>query len=112
LENRASLFRAARLGSAVFVGPHSALLNDKYPRAQTVSGKLQTEADWEVNGVIVGDGASTGGGCTVVPGVRIGVHAMIGAGSVVTGDVPLWAFVGSPARLVARACECEHPSQR
>jgi len=65
LENRVSLFRGARLGSGVFVGPHSCLLNDKRPRSLTPDGQLKDLADWIVSGVTVGDGASIGGGCTV-----------------------------------------------
>jgi acetyltransferase-like isoleucine patch superfamily enzyme len=107
LENRVSLFRGARLGSGVFVGPHSCLLNDKRPRSLTPDGQLKDLADWIVSGVTVGDGASIGGGCTVLPGVTIGRYALVGAGSVVTRDVPDHGLVyGNPARLVGYACEC------
>ncbi len=107
LENRVSLFRGARLGSGVFVGPHSCLLNDKRPRSLTPDGHLKDLADWIVSGVTVGDGASIGGGCTVLPGVTIGRYALVGAGSVVTRDVPDHGLVyGNPARLVGYACEC------
>ena len=107
LENRVSLFRGARLGSGVFVGPHSCLLNDKRPRATTPGGGLKREADWIVSGVTVAEGASIGGGCTVLPGVHIGRFAMVGAGAVVTRDVPDHGLVvGNPARLVGFVCEC------
>jgi acetyltransferase-like isoleucine patch superfamily enzyme len=107
LENRVSVFRGARLGSGVFVGPHSCLLNDRYPRAVTPDGRLKGEADWTVSGVTVEDGASIGGGCTVLPGIRIGRHALVGAGSVVTRDVPAQALViGNPARLAGYVCPC------
>lgn len=107
LENRVSVFRGARLGSDVFVGPHSCLLNDKRPRSVNPDGTLKGLDDWTVSGVTVGDGASIGGGCTVLPGVTIGRHALVGAGSVVTRDVPAHGLVfGNPARLVGYVCEC------
>jgi len=107
LENRVSLFRGARVGSGVFVGPHSCLLNDKVPRAVTREGCLKGVDDWQVAGVTVEDGASIGGGCTVLPGVTIGRFAFVGAGSVVTRDVPAFGLVmGNPARLSGYVCEC------
>jgi acetyltransferase-like isoleucine patch superfamily enzyme len=107
LENRVSVFRGAHLDSGVFVGPHSCLLNDKRPRATTPTGDLKREDDWTVSGVTVAEGASIGGGCTVLPGVSIGRFAMVGAGAVVTKDVPDHGLViGNPARLVGHVCEC------
>jgi UDP-2-acetamido-3-amino-2,3-dideoxy-glucuronate N-acetyltransferase len=107
LENRVSVFKGARLGDGVFVGPHSILLNDKRPRAITPEGALKREDDWSVSGVTVLDGASIGGGCTVLPGVTIGRFALVGAGAVVTRDVPEHGLVvGNPARLVGYVCEC------
>jgi len=107
LHTRVSVFKGSRIGSGVFIGPHSCLLNDKQPRATTSDGRLKTEADWVVSGVVVDDGASIGGGCTVLPGVTIGRFAMVGAGAVVTRDVPDHGLVlGNPARLVAYLCEC------
>jgi acetyltransferase-like isoleucine patch superfamily enzyme len=107
LENHVSVFRGARLDSGVFVGPHSCLLNDKRPRATTPTGELKREEDWTVSGVRVAEGAAIGGGCTVLPGVSIGRFAMVGAGAVVTKDVPDYGLVvGNPARLVGYVCEC------
>jgi len=107
LENRVSVFRGSHLDSGVFVGPHSCLLNDKRPRATTLAGELKREEDWTVSGVTVAEGASIGGGCTVLPGVSIGRFAMVGAGAVVTKDVPDHGLVvGNPARLVGYMCEC------
>jgi acetyltransferase-like isoleucine patch superfamily enzyme len=107
LETRVSLFRGARLGSGVFVGPHSCLLNDKVPRATTPEGRLKDVDDWTASGVIVQDGASIGGGCVILPGVTIGRFALVGAGSVVTRDVPAHGLViGNPARLSGYVCEC------
>jgi len=107
LENFVSVFKGSRLESGVFVGPHSCLLNDKRPRAITPAGSLKQDEDWVVSGVVVGEGASVGGGCTVLPGVAIGRYAMVGAGAVVTRDVPDHGLVvGNPARLVGYVCEC------
>lgn len=107
LENRVSLFRGSRVASGVFIGPHSCLLNDKRPRAVTPDGTLKQAANWTVSGVTVSEGAAIGGGCTVLPGVRVGRFAMVGAGAVVTRDVPDYGLVaGNPARLVGYVCEC------
>jgi UDP-2-acetamido-3-amino-2,3-dideoxy-glucuronate N-acetyltransferase len=107
LENRVSVFRGAEIGNGVFIGPHTCLLNDKRPRAVTPDGALKTESDWTVSGVYIADGAAIGGGCTILPGVRIGRYAMVGAGSVLTrdaGDHEL--IVGNPGRRIGYVCEC------
>jgi acetyltransferase-like isoleucine patch superfamily enzyme len=107
LENRVSVFKGARLESGVFIGPHSCLLNDKRPRATLPGGAIKADTDWESTGVVVEEGAAVGGGCTVLPGVTIGKHAMVGAGSVVTRDVPAHSLVmGNPAREVGKVCVC------
>jgi acetyltransferase-like isoleucine patch superfamily enzyme len=87
----------------VFVGHNVTFINDKYPRAAS-NGRLQTEADWRVEGTIVKRGASIGSGVTILSNVTIGENAIIGAGSVVTRDVPANAiYAGNPARLM-RGC--------
>ena len=107
LENRVSVFRGARISDGVFIGPHSCLLNDKRPRAINPDGSLKGLEDWIASGVTVGEGAAIGGGCTLLPGITIGRFAMVGAGSVVTRDVPDYGLVlGNPARLVGHVCEC------
>jgi dTDP-4-amino-4,6-dideoxygalactose transaminase/acetyltransferase-like isoleucine patch superfamily enzyme len=86
----------------VFVGHNVSFINDKYPRA-TVKGHLQNEADWECIPTLVKQGASIGTSATILCGVTIGEHAIVGAGSVVTRDVPAGAVVaGVPARVVRR----------
>ena len=88
----------------VFIGHNVSFINDKYPRATAGSGQLQTEADWKVVETRVKRGASIGTSATILCGVTIGENAIIGAGSVVTKDVPDNAIVaGVPARIVNKA---------
>jgi acetyltransferase-like isoleucine patch superfamily enzyme len=88
------------LEDEVFVGHNVVFTNDRYPRA-TAGGKLQTEADWVCIPTLVKRGASIGSGAVLLCGITIGENAMIGAGSVVTRDVPAGATVaGNPARIV------------
>ena len=85
----------------VFVGHGVTFINDTYPRATTPNGALQTEKDWKVEPTLVRTGASIGSGATILANLTIGEHALIGAGSVVTRDVPANAIVaGNPARLL------------
>jgi acetyltransferase-like isoleucine patch superfamily enzyme len=84
----------------VFVGHSVTFINDSYPRA-TAGGQLQTEADWKVETTVVKKGASIGSGSTILSRVTIGENAIVGAGSVVTKDVPANAIVaGNPARVL------------
>jgi acetyltransferase-like isoleucine patch superfamily enzyme len=86
---------------AVFIGHSVTFINDMYPRATAASGALQTEADWKVDKTVVKKGASIGSGCTILANVTIGEGAIIGAGSVVTKDVPPNAIVaGNPAKFL------------
>ena len=83
----------------VFVGHSVAFINDIYPRA-TAGGQLQTEADWKVEKTLVKKGASIGSGSTILANVTIGENAIVGAGSVVTRDVPTNSIAyGNPARV-------------
>lgn len=85
----------------VFIGHGVTFINDSYPRATTLDGQLQTEKDWKVERTLVKNGASIGSGSTVLSKVVIGENAIIGAGSVVTKDVPANAIVaGNPAKLL------------
>jgi UDP-2-acetamido-3-amino-2,3-dideoxy-glucuronate N-acetyltransferase len=90
-----------KIEDEVFIGHGVIFINDKYPRATTVGGLLQTEDDWEVIETTVKRGASIGSGATILCGVTIGEHAKVGAGAVVTQDVPAGATVaGVPARVL------------
>ncbi|PYN24428.1 MAG: N-acetyltransferase [Candidatus Rokuibacteriota bacterium] len=85
----------------VFVGHGVTFINDSYPRATAANGALQTEKDWKVEPTLVRTGASIGSGATILANITIGENALIGAGSVVTRDVPANAIVaGNSARLL------------
>lgn len=86
---------------SVFIGHSVTFVNDSYPRATVSDGQLQTEKDWKVETTLVRTGASVGSGTTVLSKVVIGQNAIVGAGSVVTKDVPANAIVaGNPARVL------------
>ncbi|HAK95861.1 MAG TPA: N-acetyltransferase [Planctomycetes bacterium] len=85
----------------VFVGHNVTFINDLYPRATNADGSMQTDKDWECRPTLVRRGASIGSSVTLLCGVTVGENAMIGAGSVVTKDVPAGAVVaGNPARVI------------
>lgn len=85
----------------VFVGHGVTFTNDIYPRATAAGGQLQTESDWKVEPTVVRQGASIGSGATLLCNISIGENAIVGAGSVVTRDVPSNAIVaGNPARVL------------
>jgi len=87
--------------SEVFIGHGVTFINDRYPRATGMSGQPQTETDWSVQSTLVKRGASIGSGATLLSGVTVGEKAIVGAGSVVTKDVPAGTIVaGSPARVL------------
>lgn len=90
----------------VFIGHNVSFINDRYPRATSDAGALQTEADWQVVKTVVKRGASIGTSCTILCGVTIGEFAIVGAGSVVTRDVsPRTIVAGNPARLLRKVEE-------
>jgi acetyltransferase-like isoleucine patch superfamily enzyme len=85
----------------VFIGHGVTFTNDTYPRAIAMDGSLQTETDWKVEPTVIRKGASVGSGATILCNVSIGENAIVGAGSVVTKDVPPNAIVaGNPARIL------------
>jgi acetyltransferase-like isoleucine patch superfamily enzyme len=85
--------------SGVFVGHGVTFINDRYPRAISGIGQLKTESDWDCQKTVVKQGAAIGSGATLLGGITIGENAMVGAGSVVTTDVPANAIVaGNPAK--------------
>jgi acetyltransferase-like isoleucine patch superfamily enzyme len=85
----------------VFIGHSVTFINDSYPRATSGDGRLQTEEDWKVEKTVVKKGASIGSGSTILSNVVIGEKAIVGAGSIVTKDVPANAIVaGNPAKVL------------
>ncbi len=96
----------------VFVGHNVTFINDKYPRSTNSNGGLQTEEDWKVEPTIVKRGASIGSGATILCNVTIGENAIVGAGSVVTKDVPPNTIVaGNPARIFRTIESLPEPEQ-
>ena len=90
--------------SGVFVGHGVTFINDRHPRAVNADGTPQTEADWQCQSTVVKQGASIGSGSTLLGGITIGENALVGAGSVVTKDVPPGATVaGNPARILKKS---------
>jgi UDP-2-acetamido-3-amino-2,3-dideoxy-glucuronate N-acetyltransferase len=107
IQNHTSIFEGVTLEDGVFVGPHVCFTNDMFPRAITPDGRLKSADDWEVTPTVVRYGASIGAGSVIICGVTIGTFALIGAGSVVTKDVPAHGLVfGNPARLHGYVCRC------
>lgn len=92
----------------VFIGHGVTFINDSFPRATTADGMMQTEKDWKVETTLVKKGASIGSGATILSKVTIGENAIVGAGSVVTKDVPPNSIVaGTPARLLRSVPDTE-----
>jgi len=92
--------------SEVFVGHGVTFINDRYPRATSALGELQTDADWYCQTTVVKRGASIGSGATLLGGITVGENAIVGAGSVVTKDVPPNTTVaGNPARVLKSAAK-------
>lgn len=107
VQNGALLYEGLELEDGVFVGPQVCFTNDLLPRAVNPDLSLKTESDWELGRTLVREGASVGAASVVVTGVTIGRWALVGAGSVVTHDVPDHALVfGQPARLRGWVCDC------
>jgi acetyltransferase-like isoleucine patch superfamily enzyme len=107
IQNYVSVYHGVTLEDGVFCGPHCVFTNDKSPRAINPDGSLKSGADWVVSQTLVKQGASIGANATIVCGITIGRWAMIGAGAVVTKDVPDHGLVlGNPARLRAFVCSC------
>lgn len=101
ISSHAFVCEGVRIDDGVFVGHGVMFTNDIYPRAVTGTGALQTEADWTVVTTWIKGGASLGSNATILGGIAIGEQALVGAGAVVTRDVPDYAIVaGVPARII------------
>jgi UDP-2-acetamido-3-amino-2,3-dideoxy-glucuronate N-acetyltransferase len=109
IQNGASIYHGATIEDGVFVGPHACLTNDRLPRAVNPDGSLKEADDWVVGPILVCEGAAVGACAVVLPGVTIGRWAMVGAGTVVTRDVPDYGLAwGNPAQLRGFVCPCGH----
>jgi len=107
VQNGALIYHGVTVSDAVFIGPGAILTNDRHPRAVTASGRLAREADWTVSPILIAEGASIGAGAVVVAGCDVGRYAMVGAGAIVTHEVPAHAVVaGNPARGIGWVCVC------
>lgn len=110
IQNHVSVFEGVTLEDGVFVGPHVCFTNDLFPRAITREGTLKSTNDWTITPTLVKYGASLGAGAIIRCGVTIGKFALVGAGAVVTRDVPSHTLVfGNPARPRGRVCFCARP---
>ena len=110
VQNGVYVYHGVTVEDGVFLGPGAILTNDKLPRAINPDGTLKADADWEVSPILIRRGASIGAGAIILPGVTVGEFAMVGAGAVVTHDVPAHGLVyGNPARLRGYVCRCGRP---
>jgi acetyltransferase-like isoleucine patch superfamily enzyme len=96
-----------KIEDRVFIGHNVSFINDKFPRAINPDGSMQTASDWDIVETLVCEGASIGTSVTILCGITIGKNAIVGAGSVVTKDVPPNTIVaGNPARIMKKISEC------
>jgi acetyltransferase-like isoleucine patch superfamily enzyme len=103
IQSHSFICEGVQIGVGCFVGHGVVFINDKYPRSTTPDGALQREADWELLPTVVEEGVSIGSGATILCGLTIGHHALVGAGSVVTRDVAPYTIVaGNPAKPLRR----------
>lgn len=107
IQNGALVYNGVMVEDGVFIGPGAILTNDRNPRAITATGDLARADDWTVSPITLRHGCSVGAGAVIVAGLDVGRFAMVGAGAVVTHDVPGHALVaGNPARRLGWMCAC------
>lgn len=100
IQNYVSVYQGVEIEDGVLVGPHVCFTNDLRPRAVNPDGTLKSAADWTITPTLIREGASLGANSTIVCGITIGKWAMVGAGGVVTKNVPNYGLIrGNPARL-------------
>lgn len=103
IQNYACVYQGVTIKDKVFIGPHAVFTNDMYPRSWLWSGD-------RLKKTVVEDGASIGANATIVCGITIGKYALVGAGAVITKDVPAYGLVtGNPGTLKGYVCSCGHP---
>jgi len=107
IQNLALVYHGVTVEDGVFIGPNAILTNDRFPRSITADGELARADDWVVSPILLRTGCSIGAGAVVVAGTTVGRFATVGAGAVVTRDVPDHALVaGNPARRLGWVCSC------
>jgi acetyltransferase-like isoleucine patch superfamily enzyme len=107
IQNYVSIYHGVTIEDGVFIGPHVCFTNDMLPRAINPDGSIKAADDWVLTLTLVKRGAALGANSTIRCGVTIGEWSMVGAGSVVTRDVPDFGLViGNPARLYGHVCAC------
>jgi len=107
IQNSVLIYHGVTIEDGVFIGPQVCLTNDRNPRAITLDGHLKGNDDWEVGPILVKYGASLGAGSIILPNITVGRFALVGAGSVVTHNVPDHSLViGNPARFAGYVCHC------
>jgi acetyltransferase-like isoleucine patch superfamily enzyme len=107
IQDHVSVYQGVTLEDGVFVGPHACFTNDRVPRAVNPDMTVKGPSEWRLTRTLVRAGASIGANATIVCGITIGRWAMVGAGAVVTADVPDHALVvGCPARVAGWRCAC------
>lgn len=107
IQNNSSIYHGVVLERGVFIGPHVICTNDKQPRAINPDGSRKGSADWNVGRILVKEGASIGAGSVILPNVTLGRFCLVGAGSVVTKDVPDFTYgYGNPFVIKGYVCKC------
>jgi acetyltransferase-like isoleucine patch superfamily enzyme len=107
IQNLALVYHGVTVEDGVFIGPNAILTNDRFPRSITAEGELARADDWVVSPILLRTGCSIGAGAVVVAGTTVGRFATVGAGAIVTRDVPDHALVaGNPARRLGWVCAC------
>lgn len=113
IQSHSFICEGVTIDDEVFIGHGVMFTNDRWPRAADHAGRLKTGDDWSMESTHVAKGAAIGSGATILPGVRIGLRALVAAGAVVTKDVPDFAMVrGCPARFVADTRDVEPGMER
>jgi len=112
IQNYSCVYNGTTIEDGVFIGPGVLLINDKLPRSVSLEGKLLRKDDWKAGKTLVKKNASIGAGAVVLPEITIGEYAMVGAGAVVTKNVPDHGLViGNPGVLKGTVCKCGKMSE-